>query len=76
MKATSTNLSGKLIEMLPNTTAPLVVVYMYNRSEQTDPRKALPTDFDSWMGFWMTPYDISKSIDWYIHQNPSKTLGT
>ena len=30
MKATSTNLSGKLIEMLPNITAPLVVVYMYN----------------------------------------------
>ena len=47
MKATSTNLSGKLIEMLPNTTAPLGVLcdlegtavstYAYNRGpcEQT-----------------------------------------
>ena len=44
-------------------------------SVPTDPLKTLPTNFDSWMGFWMTPYDISKSNDWYIHQNPSKTLG-
>jgi hypothetical protein len=45
MKATSTNLSGKLIEILPNTTAPLVAVYMYNRSVEYDPQRALAVGF-------------------------------
>ena len=42
----------------------------------TDPLNPLHTGFGSRMGNRITPCDISKSIDWYIHQNPSKTLGT
>ena len=31
-------------------------------SEQTDPLKALPTTSSRWMGFWITPCNLSESI--------------
>ena len=40
----------------------LVYVYAYNRSEQTDPRKALPTISYCWMGFWIAPSALSELI--------------
>ncbi len=35
-------------------------------SEQTDPRKTLPTYFVSWMGYRITPYNPSELINFKL----------
>ena len=55
MKATSTNLSGKLIEMLLNTTAPLGVLCDIEGTVQYDPLRALESNFLFGMGLMHYP---------------------